>query len=189
MSTTQRLFPGMCDDSLEIFYHEEDNELMAIHQGSIIKYDDLPESTTQFLAEIIETEEDLKNILNEWFPNNIKEQKRKLAICRFGGLNHEPDYDFATMTVSHDIVDCDIKATCAGCGIVCKNLQYNGIELNEVEIKSIQLMSTDMKNLAIADELNMPQGSFEVHRTKLYQKINVKTKPELTRLGVFLGIC
>lgn len=187
--STQRIYPGMCDDSLEIFYHEEEDKLMAIQLGAILNYDDLPKSSTEFLVKIIEHDHQLENILNEWFPDNINAQKKKLAKCRFGGLNYEADFNLKSGSIIHDRIDCEIKDVCKGCGIVCKNINYNGEEITETDIKMTQLLSTDLKNLAIADRLNMPMGTFEVSRTRLYEKISVRTKPELTRVGVHLGIC
>lgn len=187
--STQRIYPGMCDDSLEIFYHEEEDKLMAIQFGTIVDYDDLPQSSTDFLAKIIENDSELEIILNDWFPNNLNEQKKKLAKCRFGGLNYQADFNIKSGIIIHDRIDCNIKKVCNGCDIVCKNIKYYGEEITETDIRLTQLLSTDLKNLAIADQMKMPMGTFEVSRTKLYEKIRVRTKPELTRVGVYLGIC
>lgn len=182
-----RLFPGMCDDSLEIFFHENQKKLYAIKNGSITPFSKLKESDTLFLREIISTDEDLKFVLSEWFPNNVKEQCEQLAKCRFGGLNHVPDFNDGVL--NHDYVSCNLRGICEGENIVCKPLEYQGNKLSSKEIKAIQLMSTEMKNLAICDELSIPEGSFNVFRTQLYLKLgNIKTKQELTRVGVELGI-
>lgn len=185
---TTTLYPGMCDDSLEIFYHPEEKKLKAIFNSRIMDYAELPNSETEFLEEIIEDEAMTRTILNSWFPGNLKKQKEQLAKCRFGGLNFSPDRESGSGNLSADLFDCPYKDTCVGRGIVCNNVKYQNHELSEKEVRFISLMSTEECNKSIAEKLEMPEGTFQVFRTKFYEKLNVKTKQELTRVGVFLGI-
>ena len=183
----ERLFPGMCDDSLEIFFHEDQNKLMAIKNGRIQDFYKLKKEDTAFLSTIIDNDEQLKLILEDWFPSDKTKQCEQLAKCRFGGLNHVAD--FCNGEAAHDYVQCNLRGICEGENLVCKALEYNGNKLSAKEIKAIQLMATDLKNLVICDELGIPEGSFNVFRTQLYVKLgNIKTKQELTRVGVELGI-
>lgn len=183
-----RLYPGMCDDSLEIFFHPGEKKLKGIVGGRVKNFADIRSEKKQFLISIIETEPDLQNILEKMFPENRTAQIEKLAECRFGGLNFQPDYCGKTNTYNNDIIDCKIRSSCAGNGIVCKNLKYNGEELSSTDVLAIQLMATDSKTEVLAEELNMPLGSFHVYRTKFFEKVGVKSKPELARVGVELGL-
>ena len=61
-----RLYPGMLDSSKE--YFSSGPNVMLIHNGSIQKFDDVKEHPE--LAMIIESEEDLKNILKECHGDN-----------------------------------------------------------------------------------------------------------------------
>lgn len=186
MSTT-RIYPGMCDDSLEIFFNEDTKKLMAIYQGKTICYRNLPQKATQFLDDILDQEPETLEFLNQKFPNDRASQKEMLANCRFGGLNFIPDVHPELETKS-DWVSCQIRNTCKGCGIVCKSIEYQGQELTETDIKAIQLLSTSLKNEAVIDELNMCLGSFHVYKTNLYKRFGINTKQELTRVGVKLGV-
>ena len=186
--TTTRLFPGMCDDSLEIFFHSEEQQLKAIVNGQVKCFSDVLPERKAFLKQIISSEDDLANILNIMHPENETKQIEQLAKCRFGGLNFQADYCRKTETTNHDIIDCDIRDTCIGCGIVCKDLHYNGGEISQTDVKAIQLMATDHKTEVLAEELDMPLGTFHVYRTKFFDRIGVKSKPELARVGVELGL-
>lgn len=186
MSTT-RIYPGMCDDSLEIFYHEESKTLKAIYKGNILNYNELPAHSTKFLEDIIFSEPETAEFLKSKFPNDLDSQKEMLATCRFGGLNFIPDVHPELETKS-DWINCQIRNTCKGCGIVCQPLEYRGEILSETDIKAIQLLSTSLKNEAIIDELGMHLGTFHVYKTNLYKKFNINTKQELTRAGVKLGV-
>ena len=185
----ERIFPGMCDGSLEIFYHETSHELMAIKGGSIMPFKELSPDDTLFLQEIIDNDEKLKSVLELWFLDDVQKQIECLARCRFGGLNTVPDYSEGKVS-SPDHISCSNRGKCFGEGIICKPIVHNGFPLTPLDIKAIQLMSTDMKNTAICDELNIAEGSFNVFRTILYQKLgNIKSKQELARIGVSLGLC
>ena len=183
-----RLYPGMRDGSLEIFFHEEENKVIALKSGQIKNFEELESSETQFIVDIIDSDVKLKNILQQWFPLDTKSQIIQVAKCRFGGLNHIPDVACCG-SVSHDHISCAIRGICDGENIVCKPIIYNGHELSAKEITAIKLMSTDMKNTAVCQELEMPEGSFQVFRTKLYEKLgNINCKQELASIGVLLGI-
>lgn len=180
-----RLYPGMCDDSLEIFFNENENELMVIKDGSIMNFDLLSDSETQFLDEIIKNEKEVNEILNSW-DLNVYEKKRKLAKCRFGGLNFSPDFKNGEMLP--DWIDCPIADECKGFGKICKPIIYNQTHISKFDISAIQLLISSKKNTVIAEELGIPLGSFETYRTKLYKTLNVNTKQELARVAIELGL-
>ncbi len=186
----QRLYPGMRDGNLEIFHIEEEDKLMAIKNGEIKDFEDLESSETAFITEIIDTEQKLKIVLENWWPGDKQAQIKQVAKCRFGGLNHIPDVSAFGSVANHDHRDCSLRGNCIGENIVCKPLLFNGYELSEKEIKAIRLMCTDMKNTVVCQELKMPEGSFQVFRTRLYEKLgNINCKQELASIGVLLGIC
>ena len=183
-----RLYPGMCDDSLEIFFHPEEQKLKAIVNGAVKDFSAIPAAKKQFLNHIIETDAHLAEIMETMFPGDKASQIEKLAVCRFGGLNFQPDYCGVTHSQNHDIIDCSIRSTCPGSGIVCKNLKYQEEELTQTDVLAIQLMASDHKTELLAEELHMPLGSFHVYRTKFFNRLGVKSKPELARVGVELGL-
>ena len=183
-----RLYPGMCDDSLEIFFHPEEQKLKAIDNGSVKDFSAVSTAKKQFLNHMIETDSKLAEVLELMFPNNHAAQIEKIAKCRFGGLNFQADYCTSSNTINHDIINCDIRDSCIGCGIVCKNLSYHGEEITATDVLAIQLMASDHKTEVLAEELNMPLGTFHVYRTKFFNRLGVKSKPELARVGVELGL-
>ena len=173
-----RLYPGMCDDSLEIFFHPEEQKLKAIENGSVKDFSSVSAKKKRFLTSIIENDTQLAEVLDGMFPGDNDAQVEKLAQCRFGGLNFQPDYCAATNTQNHDIIDCSIRSTCPGSGIICKNLSYQGEELTHTDVLAIQLMASDHKTEVLAEELHMPLGTFHVYRTKFFNRLGVKSKPE-----------
>lgn len=183
--TSTRLYPGMRDGSLELFYVKEEQKLMAINAGKILDYDQLSLAETKFLDQIIDAENETKEILEKWYPMRAL-QKKKLAECRFGGLNFTPD--FTNGVHAADTFDCPLKCTCIGFGKVCRNLEYNGHSLDSFDEKAISLLISAKKNTVIAEELNIPLGSFEVYRTRLYNSLKISTKQELASVAFILGL-
>lgn len=186
--TSTRLYPGMCDDSLEIFFHSEEKELKAIYSGQVIPFADVPAERKIFLREIIEQETETQQALQEMCGSDPAKQLEQLAACRFGGLNFQPDYTTSEGVAHADYVECPLRGSCVGCGIVCRDMEYNGEALGATDIDAIRLMASDHKTELLAEELNMPLGSFHVYRTNLFRRIGVKSKPELARVGVELGL-
>ncbi|MCE3025300.1 helix-turn-helix transcriptional regulator [Riemerella anatipestifer] len=187
-STTQMIYPGMCDDSLEIFFHKEENRLMAIHNSQIKCFTKLPTEAIGFIYNIMDSEVETQELLQKWFPDDTEKQIQKLAKCRFGGLNFEPDYCSKKKSPNFDVVDCPLKGHCKGEGILCKEISYKGESLSNLELEALRLISSIEKNTAIAELLGMPLGTFNVFRTNLYEKLNIRTKQEATRVAVFLGL-
>ena len=74
-----RLFPGMCDDSQEYFYHEGLQDVMLINKGNTRRFSDLQNSETSGLDAIIDSDHKLRKILSKWFPNDRQAQKKELA--------------------------------------------------------------------------------------------------------------
>ncbi|KFF24454.1 response regulator transcription factor [Chryseobacterium vrystaatense] len=183
--TSTRLYAGMRDGSLELFYIKEEERLFAIIGGRVLDYKELPSEETRFLDHIIDSEPETKLILEGWFPSR-KEQKRKLAECRFGGLNFTPDYEDGVFAA--DSFDCPLKNKCLGFGKVCKSIEYKGIPLDSFDEKAISLLISAKKNTVIAEELEIPLGSFEVYRTKLYNSLRISTKQELASVAFILGL-
>jgi hypothetical protein len=183
--TSTRLYPGMRDGSLELFYIKEEDRLMAIKGGRVLDYEQLPPEETKFLDQIIDSEIETKKILEGW-SSSREDQKRKLAECRFGGLNFTPDVKSGVF--APDSFDCPLKKNCNGFGKVCKNIEYNGHPLDSFDEKAISLMISPKKNTVIAEELEIPLGSFEVYRTRLYNSLKISTKQELASVAFFLGL-
>ena len=183
--TSNRLYPGMRDGSLELFYIKEEDRLMAIKGGRVLDYEQLPPEETKFLDQIIDSENETRLILEGWSSSRAQ-QKRKLAECRFGGLNFTPDVKNGVF--APDSFDCPLKNNCKGFGKVCKNLEYNGHSLDSFDEKAISLLISSKKNTVIAEELEIPLGSFEVYRTRLYNSLKISTKQELASVAFILGL-
>ncbi len=163
----------MVDAGIEYFLHED--ELLMICNGSIRRFDEVQDHND--LKAALDADPAAQTLLRKWFGDDERAVLRKFAACRYGGLNKTPD--FGADEALHDYIDCPIRDTCAGNGVVCKAPVLNGGQLDNTELQLMRMLASDLKNTAIADELDMPLGSLNVTRTKLYEKLNIHTKQQL----------
>ena len=183
-----RLYPGMCDDAIEFFFHEGKQKMMVLKSGKTQCFDELDYSVYQILDQIIDSDKKLQKTLQSWFPEDRHAQRKELAKCRFGGLNHIPDISACRTKISHDHIKCPLRGKCSGEGNVCKKIQYEGEEITNQEIQLLQLLGTEKKNHEIAAMLSVPLGTFNVFKTNMYEKLQIHNKQDVTRISGHLGI-
>ena len=171
--TYKELYPGMLDNSKE--YFEAEGNVFLISNGMVQRFDDV--QYHEELELIIETEPKLKQTLLKLVGNREKDQQKKLAKCRFGGLNLTADFSDDSKS-TNDYRNCQKRGNCIGENIVCHPIKINGIEVSELEINLLKELATDKKNEAIASDLNLPLGTFNVTKTSLYRKLDIYNKPQ-----------
>lgn len=180
--TTTRLYPGMVDSSKE--YFNSGHHVMMIHNGTIQNFDNVPHHPE--LAQIISEEKDLHEVLQNWFPNNQLMQQKTLAKCRFGALNFFADINEDEIMPDHS--HCPVRGKCAGENIVCKQAEINGEQVTAEEIILLQEVCGDETNSNIAKKLGYAQGTFNVKKTNLYQKLGLPTKQHAVLTLLFEGL-
>ena len=149
------IYPGMLDSSKE--YFTKDGNLFLITNGKVQQFNEV--EAHEELELLIETEPRLKQKLTNMVGENLQDQQEQLAKCRFGGLNFSPDFSNDSKSTS-DHIDCPKR------------------EVTELEINLLKELATEKKNEAIASDLNLPLGTFNVSKTQLYRKLDIYNKPQ-----------
>lgn len=180
---TLRVYPGMLDARIE--YFNKENEVFQIHNGAIQPFDEV--LAHPFLEEMIESDDVLCKTLHSMCEGNRPRMLKTLASCRFGGLNMEPDFD-EHGNAQHDYIDCPLRGNCPGDGIVCLPPEINGHELSDIELTILRECVSDKKNYAIALDLNMAEGTFNVLKNKTYKSIDVPNKQHLAQTLIDKGL-
>lgn len=166
-----RTYPGMIDHSIE--YFTQNGEVYKSQSGKTEKFTNAKHPE---LESLLENEPNLKPVLSEMCNGNHYLMLRKLAECRFGGLNFEAD--FADGKFTQDYCDCPLRGKCMGENIVCKPIEINGEPVTETEIKVLRHCASNEKNLSIASLLNIPFGTLNVLKTHIYTKCGFVTKQQ-----------
>lgn len=180
---TTNIYPGMLDTRIE--YFAKDDNVFKIKDGIIHNFDEV--SSHPLLENLISEDSLLRKTLHTMCSGDAKKMQKQLAHCRFGGLNFEADFD-ENGNPTHDFIDCPLRGNCIGENIVCKAAEINGVALNELQLEILRQCVTDKKNTAIAAELNLPEGTFNVEKNKTYKSIGVPTKQHLALTLVNKGL-
>lgn len=181
------VYPGMLRGTgIELFTVE--SEFKMISDGKTTDFTEFPFNIIQLLEEEIAKDKEVKMALLDWYPNSKYRRIEQFGKCRFGGL------DFKADIINHQLQegeywDCPVRANCPNNGVICKAPTYNGETLNALDIKLMKLLSTSLTNEVIAEELNIPYGSFHKHKQNLYAKLgNIQTKQENALIAKSLNI-
>lgn len=182
----RKLLPGMMDSGTE-FFTDSNGEIKVITNGSVISFDNLTPYLYHKVNEVMLADKPALAILQKWYPNSDTEQLKKYVSCRFGGLDYSADFDNGLMQCG-EYVDCPLRGSCEGEGIVCKQALYKDQELSLEEIQLLKFISTPYTNENISSILGIPLGSFHKIKKTLYKKLNIQTKQEANTIAIKLGI-
>lgn len=179
------IYPGLVCDGLEIFTRK--NQTKFIKDGIVKDLEELPFPIIQTIQAEIANNKKLARELNYHHPGDEWKQIEMFCKCRYGGLDFKADITNNKLN-DGDYWDCPLRGNCRSEGIICHNPKYNGYTLTTIEIKLIQLLSTNATNDSISDSLSLPLGSFHLIKKRLYEKLKIQTKQELTKIAFRLNL-
>lgn len=174
------IYPGLLNDSLEFF--SIDNKIKFFKNGKISNLSDISFTDVEIINEAIDSDTKIKQALVELHPSSGIARLEQFISCRFGGLDFKADIKDG-MLQDGEYWPCPKRGNCAHEGILCKLPIINGNRLQEIEVKLIQLSTTDKKNEVIASILNLPMGTFHALKNIIHKKLGVQTKQELTKIA------
>lgn len=179
MTQTQQnstLYPGMLDNKVEYFAVQ--GEMKFMQNSQVQCTTKLPYAIVQLGYEEIEKEPEVNEALKQMQPGSKFNQLQQFLKCRYGGLDFSADME-NNQFKEGDYWDCPSRKTCPFNGLICKSPKVNNQELTPLEIKLMKLKSTPKTNEVIAEELNLPFGSFHKASKILHQKLQVQTRQEV----------
>jgi hypothetical protein len=182
---TNRQFPGMGDSAIEFFISDKDTKI--IKHGKVLPFSEIPFATLKTLEQTIQSDIKINLELHDMHPNSKLKRLEQFARCRFGGLDFVGDIIDGKLQEG-EYHDCPKRGTCKSEGILCKLPSYNGQNLSTQDILLMQLLSSPKTNDVIADEMNLPLGSFHKVHHILYGKLGVQTKQEVTKIAYLLNL-
>lgn len=183
--TTNRQFPGMGDLGIEFFISEKETKF--IQHGQVLPFAELPIATVNLLQEAIRQDPQVNAELRDMHPSSPVNRIEQFARCRFGGLDFVGDIVDGKLQEG-EYHECPIRSTCKSNGILCKLPSYNGQNLSALDVQLMQELSTSKTNDVIANEMNLPMGSFHKAHRHLYDKLGIQTKQENTKIALRLNL-
>jgi DNA-binding CsgD family transcriptional regulator len=180
-----KVYPGMVCNGIEFFLQNDD--LKIIQHGHVKPFDEISYQTSQIIKETIEASPEILEALIEMQPNSETKRIEQFAKCRFGGLDFQADMIDGEMQ-DGEYWPCPLHGNCKHEGTLCKLPKFNEQRLSKEEIKLMQLSTSDKTNDVIADELQMPLGTFHQTKKYLHRKLAIQTKQEITKIAFFLNL-
>jgi hypothetical protein len=185
MNKLSNVLPGMMCSSIEFFVVE--NVVKAINSGKVIDFNDIPIGIVELLREEISKDENVKLALLEMHPDSEWKRIEQFVKCRLGGLDYQGDIKEGVVQ-DGEYWDCPKRGTCAHEGVVCRLPVVNNHRLTHEDIKLMQFSSTEMTNEVIAEEMEMPMGSYHKQKAKIHNILGVQTKQGITKASTYLGL-
>jgi hypothetical protein len=180
-----RLYPGLADSSIEFFADGE--ETKVIQNCKVLPFSEVSFSVIQLLDEEIEKDPLVKIHLLDMHPTSKIKRTEQFARCRLGGLDYHADIKDGQLQEG-EYWECPKRGSCQSEGILCKLPSYNGKRLQPQEVKLLQLTATNKTNDVIAEELNLPLGSFHKLKKILWSNLGIQTKQEGVMISFFLNL-
>lgn len=185
MTPLKNMLPGLTDNATEFFV--ENDQIKVIQSGTIIPFSELSFETLSIIEVEMYKDNDVLIALFDLHPLNKFKRIEQFVQCRLGGLDFEADIKDGILQ-DGEYWECPKRGNCPHEGILCKLPVVNGKRLTNTEVKILQFSATEMKNEVIAEELNLPLGTFHKFKKGLYALLNIQTKQEGTLLSKFYNL-
>lgn len=185
MTSPCTMIPGLLDNGIEFF--KSSLGLKVIKNGQVKDFSEVSAYTIELLNEKIKSEPEVERILVEMHPSSGLERLKQFVECRFGGLDGSADLIEGKFQ-DGEYHPCPKRGSCPHEGVLCKLPFINGSRLESIEVDIIKMSVTDTKNEVIAENLELPLGTFHQIKKNLYQKMAVNTKQELTLRAFFYNL-
>jgi len=179
-----RLIAGLVDKSVEFFVHK--NEVYCLHDGFRYTFEEIP----TWILDIVEADmlkhPDALKALASWENLDSEEHIRQYIICRFGGIDDEPDIDTQGQVHEAEYFDCGLRGTCRYEGKLCTALKVENGYLTKMELEILKHLSLTDKEIAC--KLNISPDTVISHQQNIRTKTGLKSKVELAIFAQKKGI-
>jgi len=179
-----RLIAGLVDKAVEFFVHK--NEVYCVHDGRSYSFEEIP----QWIIDIVEMDmlkhpEALK-ALAQWENLDNDDHIRQYIICRFGGIDDEPDIDTKGEVHEAEYFDCGLRGTCRHEGKLCTAFKVSNGYLTKMELAVLKLIN--LADKLIADHMCISVDTVITHQQNIRTKTGLKSKVELAIFAQKKGI-
>lgn len=173
MINNPRLPSGIMNSGGEIFVRDE--EVFAMHNGSVKPYNELPFNIRKLYVELYMTDTNIRRGLDLMGIENEDDRIKKMVICNSGGFDKAPD--FIDNRITREFWNCGEWSTCPGLGKVCK--VPSGLSRKEL------LLSVDIFNGLPDKQVSANNGithnTLRTHVKRINEKINAHCRADLVQ--------
>lgn len=167
------------DKSTELFGCRETKKVFALSNGKTIAFNELnPEKRALIFEKLLSDDKAIEDLKNYSQDKAIEQ----FAFCVYGAADHEPDFDANGNLKEADNFICSDNCMCLKWA--SKKITVDGIPLTPKQIEVVQLLASDLPDKAIANELNISESTLNTHKSQLFEKFKVCSKPGLIKKAI-----
>jgi len=179
-----RLIAGLVDKAVEFFVHKY--EVYCLHDGRRYSFDEIPAWIIEIVEKDMLDHPDALKALAQWENLGPEQYVRQYIICRFGGIDDEPDIDEKGIVHEAEYFDCGLRGICKYEGKLCTSFKVSNGYLTKIELSVLKLIS--MPDKLIAEKLGISIETVITHQQNIRTKTGSKSKVELAIFAQKKGI-
>jgi len=169
---------GVLDDNVELFANG--NQLMAIHNGIIMPFRNLPFPILRLFVDDMLSNTDAVVCLNRMGLNSMSRMLEKYCWCRFGAFDGNPDLLKNKVNFTYEYWDCGCRGDCPHQFILCNRVTIGDITLTKKQVEIVKLIATGQPDKIICDEANITYNTLITHKRNIYAKLELHSQAEIT---------
>jgi len=172
---TRRPFAGMIDKGADFFM--VDGVLYCSHDFKIHTWPNFPHHLIEIVREDMMKHPDAMKSLAGWENLLPDEYVWQYIVCRFGGLDDEPDINESGEVHHTEYVDCKLRGQCKYEGKLCCSLKAQDGVISPAEMAVLRLSNQPIK--IIADKLFISEDTVKSHLKSIKDKTGMPDKTEV----------
>lgn len=179
---TSSNIPAGIFEGIELF--AQNGKMFAIDNGTVMPFDDLPESIKKEFWWIFSLDRTAQSFIKKEFHlAGEKEQFTQWLFCKFGSCDGTPD--LLDGTVNYDSFNSACKRTkCSGRGKICGD-KY---ALKDYEVETLALLVSGHTLSTMSNDLLRSVDAIKSRIEKLKIKLNCRNVAQLASIITSLGI-
>lgn len=171
---------GLFDKNVEIFEHE--GVAYALYDGKNVPVTKLPKDIYNALFEYwLNDTEAFKALDNS--PLSLSARFNIFLICRFGSLDHNPDFDTSKVNFTPEYFECGKRDNCPYGYKLCARVKINDAFLTKKEIEIVKLIAKGLTDIQTAGEAHIELNTLLTHKKNIYSKLGIHSQAQLTSLA------
>lgn len=171
----KNIIAGLLDGGTDFIKYE--GNLYCVHGGKAHKWPDFPINVLEIIEQdMLKNPEALKS-LSQWENLLPEEFTYRYIVCRFGGIDDQPDID-ANGKISHtEYYECGLRGKCRFEGKLCSSIKVDFGILTKAEVEVLRYVTLTYKE--IAEKLFISPETVSTHLQNLRIKTGLKNNSQL----------
>ncbi|WP_196934897.1 helix-turn-helix transcriptional regulator [Sphingobacterium hungaricum] len=180
----KKIIAGMLDGGAEFIKHE--GELYCVHGGKVHKWPEFPQQVIDIIEDDFVKHPEAVKSLALWENLLPEEYTYRYILCRFGGIDDEPDINGEGKITHTEYFECGLRGKCRFEGKLCCSIKADFGVLTKMELEVLKYSSLSYKE--IGDTLFISPETVSSHLQSLRSKTGLKNNAQLAVYAQQKGI-